>query len=184
MRSASLRRYSTVSIHASAREATMRRQRRDAGSSLFRSTPPRGRRPRRQGQVRQMRHVSIHASAREATLLSIISAVEGEVSIHASAREATRPAMSPHRYGGCFDPRLRAGGDPRPCRDMPWLRQFRSTPPRGRRRETMIAPAGMRAFRSTPPRGRRRNCLRYQRPPWWFRSTPPRGRRLPRFVYR
>ena len=55
-----------VSIHASAREATLCEVRR-LRKRLFQSTPPRGRRPMRSNRYRRFIEVSIHASAREAT---------------------------------------------------------------------------------------------------------------------
>ncbi len=57
--------HTTVSIHASAREATVTKPS-VAGWGLFQSTPPRGRRLRWTEDLRE-REVSIHASAREAT---------------------------------------------------------------------------------------------------------------------
>ncbi len=77
-----------VSIHASAREATTL----DYLIDLF--TP-----------------VSIHASAREATSAASISRMPSSVSIHASAREATGASWEPEPSAWCFDPRLREGGD-------------------------------------------------------------------------
>ena len=77
-----------VSIHASAREATL-------VDDLRLAVVP----------------VSIHASAREATHRLNVEPGVIPVSIHASAREATRRG-DPHDpdHAG-FDPRLRAGGD-------------------------------------------------------------------------
>ena len=100
----------------------------------FQSTPPRGRRP--SGYARGLvagdvsihasareatlewfdeqgnRHVSIHASAREATGFVGGHRPSAQVSIHASAREATWTRWHNPEYRSCFNPRLRAGGDP------------------------------------------------------------------------
>ena len=100
-----------VSIHASAREATCSTYI-EGRFYWFQSTPPRGRRPKQGHLFFRHKQVSIHASAREATedlrklLLSIA------VSIHASAREATCDLRPGHVPRTCFNPRLRAGGDP------------------------------------------------------------------------
>ena len=75
------------------------------------------------------------------------------VSIHASAREATC----------CIGRNPSATGFP-----------FRSTPPRGRRREADIERRQHGEFRSTPPRGRRRRALPSSRP--WRWSFDPRLR--------
>ena len=102
----------TVSIHASAREATRIKSRllmklisfnprlRTGGDQqaaancshcgLFQSTPPHGRRQCGRSHFPRLESVSIHASAREATKM-VVKLVRGIcVSIHASAREATR----------------------------------------------------------------------------------------------
>ena len=168
-----------VSIHASAREATM------PSASLASSS-----------------FVSIHASAREATnpvaLLGCTVAcfnprlrtggdIEGmswnggilDVSIHASAREATFAGGFSCWARYCFNPRLRTGGDiSRPSRLWP-LRKFQSTPPHGRRRS------------GSSKRRTSNQCfnprLRTGGDPWAeaafaatcrFQSTPPHGRRL------
>ena len=78
-----------VSIHASAREATLAPV--ECG-----------------GRVAS---VSIHASAREATFAAHQFFPDVNVSIHASAREATLPLKPPRRPPACFNPRLRTGGD-------------------------------------------------------------------------
>ena len=77
-----------VSIHASAREATCPFSCAPYRST-FQSTPPRGRRRSFSTNHKAIAVVSIHASAREATdLVAKMNQVAG-VSIHASAREAT-----------------------------------------------------------------------------------------------
>ncbi len=144
-----------VSIHASAREATAAPALIDAssrgfdprlraggdssvtkvagGAAWFRSTPPRGRRRQRHGGQRHNRAVSIHASAREATCHDLHGDRRDRVSIHASAREATCARWTCASWPGCFDPRLRAGGDGEAVRAYLTAKEFRSTPPRGRR---------------------------------------------------
>ena len=100
-----------VSIHASAREATVRAYAALPHGKMFRSTPPRGRRHHHRLKARVGVTVSIHASAREATW-------------RAERRPRPRPG---------FDPRLRAGGDRRRRHRHGGSGMFRSTPPRGRR---------------------------------------------------
>ena len=163
---------------------------------MFQSTPPRGRRriirairgirgrfnPRlRAGgdfntvTVDGMITVSIHASAREATCSTSEQQTGIQVSIHASAREATPEIVVPSSNAFRFNPRLRAGGDLE-ILAIQLVRQFQSTPPRGRRLEddssfwgsdvSIHASAreatrldttfvSRRTFQSTPPRGRR-----------------------------
>ena len=100
---------SRVSIHASARDATGRKERHPIGY-LFQSTRPRGTRHlcldavhavdafqstrprgtrRQEGAASHRVLVSIHASARDATKASDEDEVMDQVSIHASARDAT-----------------------------------------------------------------------------------------------
>jgi len=78
-----------VSIHASAREATTRSGGKMANTTLFQSTPPRGRRRLKTLSLDCSQLVSIHASAREATARGATWFYPVSVSIHASAREAT-----------------------------------------------------------------------------------------------
>ena len=143
-----------VSIHASAREATRRR--------YLRSPGPR---------------VSIHASAREATELVIRVNLSRPVSIHASAREATAGKEPQCALLVSFNPRLRAGGD-RASRCRPRLRGvsihasareatcdccgdgacwYGFNPRLRAGGDTAINERTFRAFgfQSTPPRGRR-----------------------------
>ena len=123
---------------------------------LFRSTPPRGRRRGSSGDWTGCDRVSIHAPAREATQQRIALGLVHDVSIHAPAREATSPPVASGRSPSCFDPRPREGGDTYehvPDGAKAW---FRSTPPRGRRRERGLIANPWAMFRSTPPRGRRR----------------------------
>jgi len=100
----------SVSIHASAREATYWGCS-GSGPSRFQSTPPRGRRRRAEEGPHERIVVSIHASAREATQKIVYQHVGFSVSIHASAREAT-----PLKASTALPPS-----------------SFQSTPPRGRR---------------------------------------------------
>ena len=82
----------SVSIHASAREATSR----SCSPGLviqFQSTPPRGRRLSYTSTTVPNSIVSIHASAREATDSNSWTVMPKCVSIHASAREATLPSQ-------------------------------------------------------------------------------------------
>ena len=99
----------TISIHASAREATESGNRADHKGEFqstpprgrrrarsvhftplqsFQSTPPRGRRLRLKPRLID-RPISIHASAREATNTGSLHDKRLVISIHASAREAT-----------------------------------------------------------------------------------------------
>ena len=121
-----------VSIHASAREATVQTPP-FVSRAGFQSTPPRGRRPDARPVPRTPRRVSIHASAREATF--------GIMGFDGS--------------DAGFNPRLRAGGD--------------------RCRGVVALPHSV--FQSTPPRGRRQQSVPHHRPYVLFQSTPPRGRR-------
>ena len=166
--------------------------------------------------------VSIHASAREATGIAKQLGTAFSVSIHASAREATgpraaRPATSkfqstpphgrrlsaeylPRSYSGCFNPRLRTGGDPGV---IPALLIYDCFNPRLRtggdaddeplslltilvsihasaREATRLAPASMVRWSCFNPRlrtggdpGPARRRLDHAR----FQSTPPHGRR-------
>ena len=145
-----------VSIHASAREATPPRTVWPPIMAGFQSTPPHGRRHASAGVNKSLSRVSIHASAREATPPCTSGRRVHQVSIHASAREATPTDFSCSTSPGCFNPRLRTGGDsalesavsgPRPVSIHASAREatagsrliqyraigFQSTPPHGRR---------------------------------------------------
>ncbi len=106
-----------ISIHASAREATIGESASDFTAVIFQSTPPRGRRLR----------------------LNVWQSTADDISIHASAREATRvvPPVS-CRAPLNFNPRLREGGDCTGTRPGGWCYVFQSTPPRGRRPDPSI----------------------------------------------
>ncbi len=73
--------------------------------------------------------VSIHASVMEATGHPLRPPGRQGVSIHASVMEATPAAPGHCRPPGCFDPRLRDGGDFPPFNSHCTCFQFRSTPP-------------------------------------------------------
>ena len=167
-----------VSIHASAREATYNLYPRFVAYLEFQSTPPRGRR-RAERPTTTETAMFQHASRGRAN-----GAPERGcpmVSIHASAREATRVAHSTSSRRSCFNPRLRAGGDPASEYQSPKAGTFQSTPPRGRRQCGCRAAATRDEFQSTPPRGRRPWSVRYHRREIKFQSTPPRGRRRERW---
>ena len=98
-----------ISIHASAREATVI-WRYCNGDPEFQSTPPRGRRRQPVSPSYGCQYISIHASAREATKSTPSGISYSAISIHASAREATEL-----------------------CTLSDNSKKFQSTPPRGRR---------------------------------------------------
>ena len=144
---------SRVSIHASARDATGRKERHPIGY-LFQSTRPRGTRHlcldaahavdafqstrprgtrRQEGAASHRVLVSIHASARDATKASDEDEVMDQVSIHASARDATVRAKAPG-YDGLFQ----------------------STRPRGTRPETPPQSATRQCFNPRVRAGRDR----------------------------
>ena len=154
-----------VSIHASAREATYAPCA-VSMASMFRSTPPRGRRRAVPLHAAQCSPVSIHASAREATVYVLDTKRPHHVSIHASAREATACRA---KGQGIQQVSIHASAREATIVAMmdaeTWL--FRSTPPRGRRLSVRRTRCSSCVFRSTPPRGRR--------PPGPDRSGGPRG---------
>ena len=106
---------SSVSIHASAREATGGILGSVIAVKLFQSTPPHGR-----------RHLVSESVERKSY----------KVSIHASAREATRLRSGGALCIACFNPRLRTGGDVCPPCWHSYVILFQSTPPHGRRQHT------------------------------------------------
>ena len=122
-----------VSIHASAREATLLASKANPDIDPFQSTPPHGRRRRAAHPDGYRPHVSIHASAREATMAVHDEVQRFLVSIHASAREATMDgARGGPLYQG-FNPRLRTGGDRDWHSSGSISPEFQSTPQHGRR---------------------------------------------------
>ena len=76
-----------ISIHASAKEATLSRSALLGGVG-FQSTPPRRRRLNGSPAIARA-IISIHASAKEATFSAEPSFTDFGISIHASAKEAT-----------------------------------------------------------------------------------------------
>ncbi len=172
------------------------------GEEMFQSTPPRGRRQAKPDRGRRPPVVSIHASAREATQGGCLSYSAAVVSIHASAREATCLRCGRSYVSNRFNPRLRAGGDPRAGQAGGWQRRFN---PRLRAGGDVIKGllAHIRysvsihasAREATRQHGRMENMGRSFNPrlraggdllcygKWFFQiqfqSTPPRGRRHP-----
>ena len=145
--------YGSISIHASAKEATLRLRKagshrghfnprlREGGDPFYRWSRPQNQHfnPRlREGgdegflSLNDYICISIHASAKEATTESALSAVVLTISIHASAKEATRELLIQHL-----------------------LLVFQSTPPRRRRQGSLAAAEQSAKFQSTPPRRRR-----------------------------
>ena len=133
-----------VSIHASAREATVQYA---SGNTInmFQSTPPRGRRhgeiiqlgtdywfqstpPR--GRRRDRRRNSRCQDGFNPRLRAggdpnrIYERRCHRVSIHASAREATLGTTITRQRSSCFNPRLRAGGDNRARESLRAIRSF------------------------------------------------------------
>ena len=190
----------TVSIHASAREATVN------GSFFVPLGSGFNPRLRTGGDLCLALRVicppvSIHASAREATKAKGKEASRLRVSIHASAREATRYRLPSVQRAPEFQStpphgrRLILGGI------KPLFAGFQSTPPHGRRLGVLLVMCFAPKFQSTPPHGRRpgRRQLQGPRqsgfnprlrtggdhsaagqklPHGLFQSTPPHGRRL------
>jgi len=100
----------TVSIHASAREATKHKHH-NQRNCQFQSTPPRG---RRLGTfIYPVASFSFQSTPPRGRRRSIWAGLNYEisVSIHASAREATHGAAKSPAESTGFNPRLRAGGD-------------------------------------------------------------------------
>ena len=124
-----------VSIHAPAWEATAKAAALRL-SRKFQSTPPRGR--RRTSQPAAARRPGFNPRPRVGgDLVAVkLATAPQSVSIHAPAWEATD--VEDEFYT---------------------LREFQSTPPRGRRRLTYKRDTTGNAFQSTPPRGRRRGAL-------------------------
>ena len=168
----------TVSIHASAWEATSAWSGCEISARKFQSTPPRGRRHFLDEGLTPLGLVSIHASAWEATSQhppaaqvclcfnprrrvggdlphNGIHTLAGHVSIHASAWEATRIN---NRWHMLFFVSIHASAweaTPFSRRDKTPLYRFQSTPPRGRRLMSGFQADAELEFQSTPPRGRR-----------------------------
>ncbi len=99
----------TVSIHASAREATILPVA-DLTDDEFQSTPPRGRRQQLLAHRRWSRRFNPRLRA-GGDHHNLATGAVLPVSIHASAREATSPCSRRSLCSPSFNPRLRAGGD-------------------------------------------------------------------------
>ncbi len=99
----------------------------------FQSTPPRGGRPDESYNP----HVDVH------------------VSIHAPARGATGRLRRFYRGRRSFNPRPRAGGDPRPGRALRPGHRFNPRPRAGGDTKDVGGSLSAIAFQSTPPRGGR-----------------------------
>ena len=166
-------------------------------SKEFQSTPPRRRRPQLAAS-QASQNISIHASAKEATKSTTATTAAKKISIHASAKEATVyngtidwkkvkfQSTPPRRRRlfldiivtivyNYFNPRLREGGDFKPC--TPSLSTlFQSTPPRRRRLEAIANSLEHIDFN---PRLREGGDIpdEYMTCTVSFQSTPPRRRR-------
>ncbi len=186
-----------VSIHASAREATTTSLH-GLATRMFRSTPPRGRRRGAAGACCATSGFrSTPPRGRRRPTTAIESGGQGFDPRLREGGDSCGPPQIGHH--ACFDPRLREGGDCLRSVDRPKCREFRSTPPRGRRPLSTSRAFIPFRFRSTPPRGRRpgsahqplhllsvsihasaREATPIPTNPVFrsmFRSTPPRGRR-------
>ena len=122
--------------------------------------------------------VSIHAPARGATVWLPAGDRLTVVSIHAPARGATAWWHGSTTTPARFNPRPRAGGDPRRrCRSSPASR-FQSTPPRGGR-PYQLAPIQDPIGRFNPRPRAGGDCCSPTGPSCAcpFQSTPPRGGR-------
>ena len=126
-----------ISIHASAREATLRFLTLTFLFLIFQSTPPRGRRP--VWFIFWTVVINFNPRLREGGDCTwLVLPTVYDISIHASAREATFSFV--HIKG---------------------TSKFQSTPPRGRRQYRLLVSSWFNVFQSTPPRGRRRwGCVR------------------------
>ena len=109
----------SISIHASAKEATIKKVNTSV-SFKFQSTPPRRR-----------RHYLLH-----------FFGCSVSISIHASAKEATLHALFLFSKSFYFNPRLREGGDIQKVIAIKCIYLFQSTPPR-RRRQVFILHYGL-----------------------------------------
>ena len=122
----------TISIHASAKEATFPLYLLWMGKR-FQSTPPRRRR-RKPVRCRKPMHCHFNPRLREGgdVLWILLWILWITISIHASAKEATFPLY------------------------LLWMgKRFQSTPPRRRRQWTDCLYSSGQRFQSTPPRRRR-----------------------------
>ena len=142
-----------ISIHASAREATLTSELLTNHYIYFNP------RLREGGDPFEFKGsgilvISIHASAREATDADVSLPGTAYISIHASAREATALSCRlcrTHRY---FNPRLREGGDC-PLEFQQCHNRISIHASAREATSTSGCPSGSESFQSTPPRGRR-----------------------------
>ena len=124
---------------------------------MFQSTPPHGRRLRREYASYAAVRVSIHASAREATPLSGAYKEDG-VGFNPRLRTGgDRPHWPAYgRPGRCFNPRLRTGGD---SANYTQTSAFLQVSIHASAREATAGEVyrdeGPFEFQSTPPHGRR-----------------------------
>ena len=128
--------FALISIHASAKEATLDEQK----------------------PFKVVLYISIHASAKEATFEHYFQTFSKMISIHASAKEATYLSPVHHLCLPYFNPRLREGGDLTLVL-LSVLREFQSTPPRRRRQWLVVYTDTSKEFQSTPPRRRRQDTV-------------------------
>ena len=145
-----------VSIHAPAREATRYKEQELAEEQAFQSTPPRGKRLPAVGLALAYQVVSIHAPVREATRLRQ-AADDWEQFQSTPPRGKRRWRSTSTRSARTrFNPRPRAGSDPKPCAGLPPL-GFNPRPRAGSDAAPARAHRGAPLkFQSTPPRGKRR----------------------------
>ena len=143
----------SVSIHASAREATKRADKKSL-----------------------MNEVSIHASAREATSSSKF-AIIFLLFQSTPPRGRRLKCRIPGSTHICFNPRLREGGDEAVRCILLLICRFQSTPPRGRRLAFRLICQGVRCFNPRLREGGDPYTIVGIRTVSQFQSTPPRGRR-------
>ena len=188
-----------VSIHASAREATLALEY-QAGGVVFQSTPPHGRRRARAGGISGKvlfqstpphgRRLSYHKRGRF---------IHWFQSTPPHGRRLDFPLPEPpritgfnprlrtggdrkfvHRASGarsCFNPRLRTGGDADGVCPGKADRSFNPRLRTGGDSTVKHCVICHRLFQSTPPHGRRRKGARLKAISVLFQSTPPHGRR-------
>ena len=148
-----------VSIHASAREATLALEY-QAGGVGFQSTPPHGRRldfplpepPRITGFNPRLRtggdRKFVHRASGARSCFNPRLRTGGDAD-----------GVCPGKADRSFNPRLRTGGDSTVKHCVICHRLFQSTPPHGRRRKGARLKAISVLFQSTPPHGRRQSNL-------------------------
>ena len=162
-----------VSIHAPARGATVPKSACHS-PQWFQSTLPRGeRRNRKTGQRDKVKFQSTLPRGERPSMSALKYRLE--VSIHAPARGATTD--SDQFYGlDMFNPRSRAGSDPKAQACWPQARVSIHAPARGATRCKRSAVISS-MFQSTLPRGERRQVDGHAVCVYQFQSTLPRGER-------